>query len=450
MWDFEKKNPIRDRMGVLLADEMGLGKSLQALMYAHQHGFGPILIICPASLKWNWKREAWKHVRLRSQVLEGRTPPKYWSRTAPCVIINYDILKKWLPLLRKQKFQIVIVDECHKIGNPRTKQTKNVKAICKGIRRRILISGTPLTNRPAELFPSLNILRKDVFSSFYTFAERHCAPRLGRWGWEYKGATHLKELHKLLKRTLMIRRLKKDVLKDLPAKSRTVVALDIKNRKEYEFAEKDFMRWLGKKSKALAIRVKKAERMAKMGYLKRLAAELKLAAVFEWIDNFLAESDEKLVIFGVHRKILKAIRDRYPRIHVHVDGSVTGRKRQEAIDRFNKNPKYRLFTGNIDAAGQGWSCTSSSVTLFIELAWVPGKHTQAEDRTHGLMRGMEGSISRAYYLIAKDTIEEDLCKILQYKQKILDKTLDGGRGDELDIFDMLEDMMANRKKRRAA
>ena len=431
----------------LLADDMGLGKTLQALIFAHELGSGPIIVICPASLKWHWEREAWKHCRFTSQVLEGRKPPVGWRRHQDVIIINYDILTKWLPLLIRCKPRLVIVDECHKISNQSTLQSKNTKKLCRKAKNVIGISGTPLLNRPSELFPILNILRKDLFPSFFSYASRYCRPELKPWGWEYKGATHLDELHRLLNRTCMIRRRKADVLKELPAKTRNIVTLDIVNRKEYDLAVKDFITWLSKKSPHLAKRAAKAERLVKIGYLKRLAARLKLPAVLDWIDSFLSETDEKLIVFAVHKEIVQAIQKRYPKISVVVDGSTTGSKRQGHVDAFNKDKRIRIFIGNIKAAGVGWSCTSSSVTAFAEMGWTPGEHTQAEDRTHGLKRGRDGFVSRSYYLVSRDTIEEDLCKINQSKQKILEAVMDGERSvSDLNLFDLLTEQLTKAKK----
>jgi SNF2 family DNA or RNA helicase len=249
----------------------------------------------------------------------------------------------------------------------------------------------------------------------------------------------------------MIRRLKSQVLKDLPAKTRSVIPLDItnKDRKEYEEAEANFVKWLSKKSRRLALRAAKAERLVKMGYLKRLAARLKMKQVIAWIDNFLQETDEKLLVFGIHKSVLRELYERYKHQSVIVTGEITGRKRVHAQDLFNKNKRYRLFFGNIDAAGVQWSCTSASTTLFVEIGWVPGKHTQAEDRTHGIKRGRKGYVSQSYYLVAKGTIEERLCELVQEKQRVLEETLDGIASDSsgLNIFDQLTELLAGSKGR---
>lgn len=444
MWRFDGN--------ALLADDMGLGKTLQTLMFAHELGEGPIIVICPAGAKWHWQKQALQHIGLKSEVLEGRTPRKGWRPYTPCVIINFEILKKWIPLLKRLRPLLVIVDECHKIKNRSTQQTKHTKIVCRFAPHKILISGTPLTNRPAELFPALNILRPDRFSSFHSYAERYCRPTLKPWGWEYKGATHLKELHRRLRKWCMIRRLKRDVLKDLPAKIRTVIPVEISKQaqKEYEEAELNFVKWLAKRSRQLALRAARAERLVKMGYLKRLAAQLKMKQVMEWIDNFLEETDEKLIVFGIHKSILAELYEKYKHQAVLVTGSITGRKREHAQDLFNNNKRYRLFFGNLEAAGVQWSCTSASKTLFIEIGWVPGDHNQAEDRTHGIKRGRDGYVSESYYLVARDTMEEKLCEIIQEKQKVLNETLDGESSDasSLNIFDKLTEILAGKKAMR--
>lgn len=433
----------------LLADEMGLGKTLQALLYAREMPDArPIVVVCPASLKWNWEREARLHVGMQCHILEGRTVRNF-KQVHPIVVINYDILGPWLDTLKNLRPQVIIIDECHKIGSSATKQTKNTKQLCRGVPHVICLSGTPLVNRPAELWSALSILRPDVFTSKTAFEERYCHRELKPWGWQAKGAENLDELHRLLNRTCMIRRLKSDVISELPAKSRHIVPLDINNRNEYEAAVRDFIGWLTKKSASLARKARKAEKLAKIGYLKRLAAQLKLSSVLAWVDDYLEETDEKIILFGVHRSILTAIHERYAKQSVLIDGSVVGKERQNRIDQFNRDSRTRVFIGNIKAAGVGWSCTSSSVVGFVEFGWTPGDHTQAEDRVHGIKRGQHGIRSRAYYLVARDTIESHLCEIIQRKQSVLDGTLDGGSVEEsLNIFDQLERLISKPQLRR--
>lgn len=422
----------------LLADEMGLGKTFEALQWLQNHPkVRPVIVVCPAFLKWVWETIASLHFSMRGEVLEGTKPPKTrLIKNDSFLIINYEILQYWLTYLKKLKPQVLIIDECHYQKSRRAKRTKAVKKLSKKIPHIIAISGTPLVNRPAELWTTLNLVRPDEFPSFILFAFRYCKPVMTPWGWQYKGANNLKELHRKLNSLMMVRRLKKDVLKELPDKTRYIVPLDIENEEEYDEAVSNFIQWLTKISISRAKRARKAKKLVQMGYLKRLAAELKMKSVLKWIDYFLRENNGKLVLYCTHRKIIKILHNKYRKISVVVDGSVKGRKRMLAVQSFQNNKRIRIFIGNIRAAGVGITLTAASSLAFVEMDWVPGNHTQAEDRIHRI--GQENAAT-IYYLIAKSTIEENLCKLIQKKQAILSATLDGTkRSNPLDIFDELE------------
>jgi len=408
----------------LLASEMGVGKTVSVLTYLKRHPeLRPAIIVCPATLKWVWEAQAKQHCNLRTTILSGRKTPKMGLRNEKEIfILNYDILDAWKEYLIGLKAKIVVYDEAHNAKSPSAKKTKALKAICKGIPHVIAISGTPLTNRPAELFSTLNILWPKEFPSFTQFAHKHCAPKWKPWGWDFRGASHLPELHSKLKRLGMIRRLKKDILKDLPTKTRIIVPIDIQNRSEYKKALTDFINWLGAISPAKAKRASKAEEIVKIGYLVRLAAELKMKSVFEWIDNFFEESDDKLIVFACHKMIIQMLRERYKGICVGITGTTSQKDRKIAVQNFQKNPKTKLFVGNIRAAGVGIDLYAASTVAFVETGWVGEEVIQAEDRSHRI--GQTKNVV-VYYLISKDTIEEDLCRILQNKHDIVTKILDG-------------------------
>ena len=430
----------------LLADEMGLGKTFQALQWLKNHPEIKIaIVVCPAHLKWVWQAEARKHVDIKSVILSGQKPPKVRIKSNPrLIIINYNILQYWLKYLIALKPQLLIPDEGHFIKSRKAKRTKAIKELSKKIPYVIVISGTPLTNRPSELWTTLNLIKPKEFSSFFSYAFRYCKPTRTPWGWNYKGSSNLAELHKKLKSTMMIRRLKKDVLKELPDKIRQVVPLEIEDRKEYQSAVDNFIKWLKKKSATKAQRAKKAQQLVKLGYLKRLAAELKMKAVLDWIDSFLEESNEKIVIYAIHKKIITAIHDKYKKISVVLDGSTSPRKRKLAITTFQKNKKVRMFIGNIKAAGTGITLTAASTLAFVEIDWTP--HSQVEDRIH---RITQKNICMIYYLVAKGTIEEKLCLILQEKQEVIAQTLDGNiETNKLDIFTELEKSLKKQRSKK--
>ena len=431
----------------LLADEMGLGKTLQTLLWIQNHPeVRPIIVVCNASLKYQWEREAKMHIGMRAEVIEGTTVPQQRLITPhQLIIINYEILnwrgrkkKKdkdgWLYFLKKLKPKLIVIDECQAIKTRQAQRTKNVRKLCRGVPHVIALSGTPLTNRPAELWPTLNILRPKLYPSFIPYAFEYCNPKLQYGRWVYNGAENLDKLHIELKENVMIRRLKKHVLKELPPKTRIVIPMPIDNPKEYQRALHDFLGWLKTKSKLLEKKARKAMQLSKVSYLLRLAGQLKLNNAIAWIDDFLDESDGKILLFVVHRKIVAQLREHYPN-HVHVDGSVTGRDRQHAVDKFQNDKRIRVFIGNIDAAGKGLNLTAASTVAFLELTWTPGQHTQAEDRVH---RIKQKEATTAYYLVGRETIEEKLCKIIQDKQHVLDAVLDGKPQDAGgNVFDLL-------------
>lgn len=425
----------------LLADQMGLGKSIMCLEWLKtQPSLRPALIICPAFLKYNWERECKIHMNWRSEVLESQTPYEP-SLVKPSIsIINYDILQYWMEYLAWLNPRVVIADECHFCSNRSAIRTKCLRQLAKKVPHVIAVSGTPLTNRPAELWPVLNLLRPDLFPRFFPFAEEFIGPKRKPWGWDFSGAKNLRKLHTTLASTVMIRRLKKDVLQDLPNKQRFIVPLPIKNRKEYDSCLANFASWLTKIKPGNVTRALRAEKLVKLGYLRRLVAQLKMASVIAWLHDLLDNSKGKLIIFAVHKKVISELEKEFKGSCVKVDGSVIGRKRQKAFDQFIHTKKTRILIGNIKAAGVGWSALGVPNTAFVELPWTPGEVTQAEDRSHGLGRGVEGKSSSFYFLVAHDTVEEKLAKILQAKQETLTKTLDGkGRGNELNLWDLLEE-----------
>lgn len=429
----------------LLADEMGLGKTIQVLNYVVKTKQRLTVVVCPASLKLNWEREAAHHVGLLSDVLEGRRIPKRKraiSARHPIIIVNYEILHYWIDYLKELKPTCLVIDEAHYVKNRKSQRYEAVKEMASVCKRIVAVSGTPLTNNPAELWPTLNILLPEQFSSFFKFAFRWCKPKKLPWGWSYGGARDLEKLHAKLKKLCMIRRLKKDVLKDLPPKVRQVVPMYLRNRKEYDLAANDFLNWLNRVSPERARKAKKAQAVTRVGYLLRLAARLKKDFVFDWIDNYLESSERKLVVFTKHRKMVEMLKERYGRRAVVVDGSVKGEKRQQAVDQFQRNPQVRVFIGNIKAAGVGLTLTAADTCVFADLPWTPGDLVQAEDRIH---RIGQKSTAFIYYLVARDTIEERLCKILREKQSILEGVLDGqGNGDNLDI---LQDLLKSIKQK---
>jgi len=432
----------------LLAHEMGLGKTLISLWWWEQHAEAcPGLVICPASTKYVWEHEAVQNLGIRPYVIEGMKPKPLLGGKPELIIINYDVLHRWVSQLKQFGFRSLFIDECHYCKNTSAKRTKAVRAIAKGIKHVIAISGTPLLSRPIELFPTLQMLRPSVFSSRWAYAHEYCKPRWTPWGWKYDGASRIPELHDLLEQLCMVRYLKRDVLPELPEKNRRVLPFALTNEDEYREASDSFLSWIGRTNPARLLTAKRAETLVKLGELKRLAARLKLRAVVDWTNEWLESyPDEKIVLFAVHRKMIEALARRIISKSVVVDGSITGRKRKVVIDQFQRDRKTRVFIGNIRAAGVGITLTAASTIAFCELDWVPANMMQAEDRIHRIGQTVP---SWCWYLVAAGTIESHLCEILEKKQRVVSGVLDGDdTTDELDVYKQLMEGLALRGEKR--
>lgn len=422
----------------LVSLDMGLGKTIISLRYVLQAADAlPALVVCPASVKFNWVYEALDKFGIHADVCESQRPPESGglSMRSGITIINYDIATYWVDHIHSQRFRSLIIDECQYLQNPRAKRTKAIARIAADIPKILALSGTPITNRPSELYPILNILWPHLFPSFWSYAEQFCNPKRTPWGWDYKGAANLDRLHAILKSCGMVRYRKDEVLKDLPDKVRRIIPCEIEHREQYEEASTDFLGWL-KKHKAGRVRsASRAEQLARLGYLIRLAAKLKMRGPANWANRFLEETNEKLIIFAIHKKALQLLRRRIHAEHVYIDGSTSPKLRQLAVEQFQKDPKTRVIIGQMQAAGVGTTLTAASEIGLFEIPWRPADALQAEKRADRI--GQKSTVF-ANYLIAGGTIEEDLCRILQKKQEIISSVLDGGPApDDLNIYDEL-------------
>lgn len=376
------------------------------------------------------------HLNIRTEVLEGHRKKGRTKLPGNILILNYDILKSWLKVLLRAKPAVVIIDEAQFIKNPKALRTKATLKLAEGASSVLALSGTPLTNRPIELWPILKAVRPDLFPSFEKFAWRYCRPRYTHWGWRYTGSAREDELHRILVRECMIRRLKKEVSKELPPKIRRGVPFKLKSYVEYNNAEHDFLGWLRKKDPLRAKRAAKSQALTRVGYLLRLVARLKLDWTVRWIHEFFeAHPDKKLVCFTMHRFVIEHLMEVFGDKAVKIDGSVRGIKRAETVRKFQNNPRVKLFVGQWIAAGIGITLTAAHNTAALDFPWTPADLLQGEDRIHRIGQKNKCII---HYLAALGTIEEKLVKLLRKKARILDAILDGKRhAKDLDLFDEL-------------
>ncbi len=439
----------------LIAWEMGLGKSYGALLAAIKLKASPIVIVCPASLKYQWRHQALYHLGLRAEIAEGRKPPRknQIANTNRIVIVNYDILPKirrkggnytkgWISYLKDIEPELVIFDEAHYLANPKSKRSKAAKSLTWHVPYVLCLTGTPFKSRTVELWHLLNITRPDKFSNFSRFAWKYSRPRKQFGHWNFDRSKNLPQLRARVKRICMVRRLKKDVMPELPERVRTILPVDISNRSEYNHANRDFLGWLKTVAEdGVVRRAARAEFLVRSGYLKRLAAEGKIKSIFSCIESFLQETDEKLVMFGIHKFMVKALREKFPNNSVVIDGSITGKNRQAAVDLFQTKDKIRLLFGNMQAGGVGSNLTAANNVDLVELPFVPADITQCLARIHRI--GQKQTCFERF-IVANDTIEVKLCQVLQKRQASFNEAIDGGSGEELNIAEDLSRVLLSK------
>lgn len=425
---------------MLLADEQGLGKTAQAIAWAFLSEQHRTCIVCPASLKLNWKREVgmWTG-ETDVYIAEGRNVPENAKKdilSSRWIVINYDILDSWLYILLRSKCSALVFDEVQALKNGKTKKTKAAHALSKKSPHILALSGTPVENRPSEFWPLINMIDPMLFPSKVRYSERYCDLKQNDHGsQDITGASNTKELHKILSDTLLLRRKKADVLQELPEKQRAVisVAMSTKDARNYARAENDFRTWVKSEFPHKAKATRKAEAIVKIGVLKKLAAMAKLPLVFDWIDTYL-ESTPKLVVFAHHHAVIDELKGHYGKRAVVIDGRVPASKRQAIRDQFQDDPEIELFIGNIKAAGSGLTLTAARDTLTVELVWTSTAHDQCEDRVHRI--GQRNAVI-AYYMLCSGTIDERIAQLLDAKRTVVTEILDGEDPVDTDLLNEL-------------
>ena len=416
-----------DKPNVLLADEMGLGKTIQAIgLINADQSISRVLIVCPASLKLNWKREMrkWLARPMSVDIANGIFP------TADAVVINYDILAKHRDEIDAVSWDLLIVDECHYVKNPSAKRTQQLlgkterrtrKMLVAPIqaRRRVFMTGTPIVNRPIELWPLIqSIDPQGIGSKFFPYAKRYCAAYQGSYGWDFTGASNLSELQQRLRASFMVRRLKADVLTDLPPKRRQVVVLPVDDgaQKLVEAEKAVYDCW----QQALQSGSSDSAAFTELSRLRHDMGIAKVPAAVEFVRDVL-ETEDKLVVFAHHHDVVAALVSEFRACAVAVTGETPVSERQLLVDRFQSDPTCRLFVGSIQAAGVGLTLTSAQHVVFVELDWVPGNVTQAEDRCHRI--GQTGSVL-VQHLVLDGSLDMRMGEIIISKQQTIESALD--------------------------
>ena len=400
----------------ILADDMGLGKTTSTIIAALEANSKKVLIICPATLKINWKREIENYSDKSIYIAEG----KNFNTDADYVIINYDIIKNFHDPKKKDdseilkaNFDLVIVDEAHYIKNGQAQRTKLINDLVKTVDRLWLLTGTPMTSRPMDYFNLLSLVDSPVSKNWMAYAIRYCQGYQfnvgGRKIWNITGASNLEELRERTAGTIL-RRLKENVL-DLPDKIITPVYLRLKS-KNYEEVMGEYYDWYDKnpdESKSLTVQ------FSKLTKVRQIIADEKISQTIEIAENII-EQDKKVIIFCNFTDSLNKIIEHFGKSAVKLDGSMSKPERQRSVDEFQDNPKVKVFVGNIKAAGVGITLTSAEAVIMNDLSFLPSDHAQAEDRAYRY--GQKNNVL-VYYPIFENTIEGVIYDILNNKKQVI-------------------------------
>jgi SWI/SNF-related matrix-associated actin-dependent regulator 1 of chromatin subfamily A len=418
----------------ILADDMGLGKTTSTIIASLESGSKKVLIICPATLKINWKREIENYSDKAVYIAEG----KNFSTEADFVIINYDIIKNFHDTKKKGEsqildanFDLVVVDEAHYIKNATAQRTKLINDLVKKVDRLWLLTGTPMTSRPIDYFNLLSLIESPVAKNWMAYAIRYCQGYQfnvgGRKVWNVMGASNLEELRD---RTtgLTLRRLKENVL-DLPDKIITPVYLRLKS-KMYEEIMGEYYDWYDKnpeESKSLTVQ------FTKLTKIRQVIADEKIAQTIELAEN-IVEQGKKVIIFCNFTDSLNKICEHFGKTAVKLDGSMSKPERQHSVDGFQENDKVKVFVGNIKAAGVGLTLTAGEAVIMNDLSFLPSDHAQAEDRAYRY--GQKNNVL-VYYPIFENTIEGIIYDILNNKKQVIATVM----GDNQNTADAAEEIL---------
>jgi hypothetical protein len=417
---------VLDARRAFLSDEQGLGKTVEALAALEADDAYPAVVVCPASLKLNWLRETrrWLPHRDVAVIESGVAAPP----TGEITILNYELVAKHRDALARLRPRALVVDESHYCKNPRAKRTQAVRRLAESVGDgglRLALTGTPVLNHPEELISQLRIIgRLDEFGSGARFSRR------------FQGVLTEERLHWHLRRSCFVRRLKRDVLPQLPPKRQVVVAVGLDNEREYRMAERDVVEWLRTQPLELSelnariAATLRAERLAQLGALQRLAARGKLHAALAWIHDFL-ESGEPLVVFARHVEVQEAVMARFPDA-LHLLGRDPLEAREASVRAFQQPDGPKLIVCATRVAAQGITLTRASNVAFLELEWTPALHDQAEDRCHRI--GQRDAVT-AWYLLAAETIDETMAALLERKRGVVAAVTDGRRQADASVVE---------------
>jgi SWI/SNF-related matrix-associated actin-dependent regulator 1 of chromatin subfamily A len=418
------------RRRAILADDMGLGKTRQAIVaLRHVAPAGPYLVVCPASVKRNWAREiALALSGARIQLIEGTKPSK---PEADWVVVNYDILGKHLAALAVLQWAGLVFDEAHYLKNHTSARSRLARQLVERASATAskapavyLLTGTPLTNRPRDLFVLLQLAGHSLGRSFLSFAKRYCAAERNDYGWQTDGASNLEELTVQL-HGVMLRRSKDQVL-SLPPKLRTWLPVDVPAGTASREIKEVVELLLGRQAPAGPASPPSDARargrlLALLTVARQKIAVAKTPAARDFVEGAV-DQGEKVIVFSCFDEPLQTLAKAFGDSAVLLTGKTPTGKRQSLVDRFQQDDTVRVFLANIVAGGVGLNLTAATQVVFNDLDWVPANHWQAEDRAYRLGQTRTVNVT---YMVGQGTVDDFVHTVLQAKSALVSAVVDG-------------------------
>ncbi len=416
------------RRRAILADDMGLGKTRQAILaLRHVAPDGPYLVVCPASVKRNWAREITTAAPDASTRIIERGAN---ALDAGWVIVNYDILSKHVEMLGRQRWAGLVFDEAHYLKNHRSGRSRLARQLAETAKANAgadpavyLLTGTPLTNRPRDLFVLLQLVGHPLGRSFLSFAKRYCAAERNEYGWQTGGASNIEELTVQL-HGVMLRRSKEQVLA-LPPKLRTWLSIEVPKgtgvrdmRKAVELLVSHEKVAPGSDISDLRHRGRLLQAITKA---RQALAAAKVNATVDFVNGAI-EQGEKVIVFSCFEEPMQRLWKQFRDTAVLVTGKTPADKRQPLVDRFQQDDRIRVFLANIIAGGVGTNLTAATQVVFNDLDWVPANHWQAEDRAYRIGQTRTVNVT---YMVAGNTIDDFVQSVLARKGALVTAVVDG-------------------------
>jgi SNF2 family DNA or RNA helicase len=441
-----------------IADEMGLGKTLQAIAtLEYVWDSYPAVVVCPPTLVLNWQAEyaRWLPEKRVSVVSNRKEFPD--KNLYDIVVVGYSNISHWEKELKGH--QSYVFDESHYCKTPTAGRTKSAVKIARTAPKEgivLCLTGTPVTNRPAEYASQLEILGKlKDFGGLWGFYRRYCGAFQDSFGqWNISGHSHLDELNDRLRGNCYIRRTKDQVLKELPPVIHNPILVEgtAAGMKEYHKAERDIIKYLQDRAREIAlelgqsphsaaviakIKAESNEHLVRLSVLRRLSARAKMPVIEEWVQAHIDEG-KKVVIAAHHREVVDELSRRFGGLKIQ--GGMSVQEVEEHKHKFQNlsAEEAPVIVLSIQAAKTGHTLTASQDVLFVELPWTPADVDQTYSRCHRL--GQQGSVT-ATYMLASRTLDEEIYSLIERKRGVVNSAVEGGFEGGFNSHQLVLDML---------